>query len=303
MRLNRNIILIILIFLLYSSPSFASSGDTGTTAGAFLKLNGGTRAAAMGDTFVAIADDPSAIYWNPAGLTQIKSLELSSMYANWLAGTNYTTLSLVRPFNPSIIGGISINYLSMGEIEETTLSQPGGTGRKFTPTDYVVTLCFARKINPRLSLGVNVKSLNESIDSSDASGYAADLGLLLALSEKSRFGFAVKNMGSLSGANNSLPLNYRAGLSLKMLPNDALLLGVDFNMPNDNQSTLHFGAEYALRNTLFMRIGYNNRKETNAGGTYGMGAGIKWKNLKLDYAYVPFGDLGNTSRISFNLSF
>jgi len=38
----------------------------------------GPRASAMGGAFIGLADDYSAVYWNPAGITQIKGVELTA---------------------------------------------------------------------------------------------------------------------------------------------------------------------------------------------------------------------------------
>jgi hypothetical protein len=300
MKISKLTVIITIICLLSPAACFALSGNTGTTAGAFLKLISGVRAAAMGNTFVAIADDPSAIYCNPAGLSQIKSAELSSEYASWFSGTSYTALSYVKPFDSSNTGGIAVNYLNMGEMEETTPAQPSGTGRMFTASASMVTLAYSRRMNPVLSLGMAANVFNENIDNSAATGYAANISLLFNLSKKFNAGFSVKNIGNFSGIDNPLPLLYMAGIAYK--PNDRLTLASDVNIPNDNQITLHLGAEYSFNDLLFVRIGYNTRSEENAGGNYGVGAGFKWDILQLDYAYVPYQDLGNTYRVSFNLN-
>ena len=46
----------------------ANVSKTGTSAANFLRIGIGARALAMGGAFVAVADDPTAAYWNVAGL-------------------------------------------------------------------------------------------------------------------------------------------------------------------------------------------------------------------------------------------
>jgi len=298
---NKTILYLAAWSLVLAGTALAAAGGTGTTAGVFLKLHGGVRAAAMGEAFVAVADDPSALHWNPAGMGQIKSAEFSSTYSSWFDGASFTSLTLVRPFYLGHSGGIMFNNLDAGAIEETTLSQPGGTGRTFSPFALTTTLAYCHRLNTVLSLGFSGKYLREDIDDSSMRGYAFDLGALFRLSKKLSFGFTVKNIGTFHGIDNALPLSYRAGISLR--PTDALLLAGDLDLPNDNRSTFHLGAEYGFNELFCGRIGYNTRAEDNAGGNLGLGTGIRREGMKFDYAYLPFGDLGDTHRISFGLSF
>ena len=174
-----------LIFFLWwlAASCFAASSGTGTTAGSFLKILDGARPAALGDAFIAVADDNNGIYWNPAGLTQINRPALSSIYGSWLTGINFASLSYISPLN-RFSYGLSFGYVNYGEIAETTLDQPGGTGRSFTPSDYVLYSSLAYKLTPALSVGLNAKYLTESIDGDNASGLGADAGL---------FGLATKS--------------------------------------------------------------------------------------------------------------
>ena len=84
------------ILVLMLSYSCYASGP-GTTAANYLKIGVGARATAMGGAFTAIADDATALYWNPAGLSQIKGKQLSASYNSWFAGINQGYLSLVFP--------------------------------------------------------------------------------------------------------------------------------------------------------------------------------------------------------------
>lgn len=296
MKLTKTITFFNIIIILSLRPCYGAADLTGTTRGAFLKLNGGVKAVSMGDTFIAIADDPSAIYWNPAGLSQINSFMLSSTYVNWLAGINCANFSIVRPMGRSTMG-ISFNYVNIGGIEETTLGQPGGTGRIISPNSYVLTAAYVYKFWPELTLGLNGKLLSETIDESTSTGYGLDLGLLWQMLDNLSLGFNARSfLGSFGGS--PLPSNYGVGLSFKL---SNLLLAADYNIPNDNISTFHVGAEYNFRNILFGRVGYNTRKEEGAGGTFGVGLGLKWRTINFDYAYVPYGDLGATHRFSFGL--
>ncbi|MDD5382720.1 MAG: PorV/PorQ family protein [Candidatus Margulisbacteria bacterium] len=302
----KNIAVIIALLFLVGA-ALAVSNQTGTMAGNFLKLGGGVRAASMGNAFVALSDDPSAIYWNPAGLTQLKTMAFSSMHNSFLADMSYSNLTLnLFESRTNLSSGLSLDYVSAGEMEETSASQPYGTGRKFTPVFIALTAPFAFQLLPPLSFGLNVKTLIDRIDTAEAIGYAFDAGILWKITETYSAGFCARNFaGALSefsqaGAQAQYPLasNYALGLCCR-LPN--LILALDYNLPSDNQNYYSLGAEYNFRDTFFGRVGFSTRSEENAGGNLGAGLGLKFGMARLDYAYVPYGDLGVTQRIAFSL--
>ena len=277
------------------APCFAASSDTGTTAGSFLKILDGSRPAALGDAFLAVADDNNGIYWNPAGLTQINLPALSSMYGSWLTGISFANLSYIIPME-RFTYGLSFSYVSYGDIAETTLGQPGGTGRSFNPTDYVLYSSLAYKLTPSVSLGLNAKYLTGSIDNNSASGLGADAGLFWACNKEFSLGAAARNFLGKVG-NDLLPSNYGIGAAYKL---PSITIAADLNLPNDNKLMLNLGIEYRFKDILAGRIGYNTRAEEAAGGNLGLGLGLNFSSFGLDYAYVPYGDLGVTHRLSFS---
>lgn len=71
--MKARLILVQILILFITTASFAQEdfetnvSKRGTVAAPFLTISQGARATSMGSAFVAIADDPSAIFWNPAG--------------------------------------------------------------------------------------------------------------------------------------------------------------------------------------------------------------------------------------------
>ena len=313
--IGKLLILIVIYCLIFGNAAFAANDQTGTNPGNFLKLGGGVRPISMGNAFVAVADDLSAIYWNPAGLTQIKSTAFSSTYASWLADMSYSNISFVSSIpRVNMSTGLSIDYISAGQIEETTSSQPYGTGKTFTPSFLALTMPLAFQPLEPLSIGFNVKTLFDRIGTSDAIGYGIDAGVLWKITDNISAGLCARNLvGSLAvlptasnqtnqatQAKQDLASNYALGLSYRL---PSLNLGLDYNLPSDNQGAISLGAEYNIKDTFFGRVGFSTRSEENAGGNWGAGLGLKFGILKLDYAYAPYGDLGITHRVSFGLFF
>jgi len=61
----------------------------GTTAAPFLEIDVGSRAIGMGSAFVAVANDATALYWNPAGISRLPGNEMVFIHSAWIADINY----------------------------------------------------------------------------------------------------------------------------------------------------------------------------------------------------------------------
>jgi len=74
------------IFLLFGSTNDLSAqrvSKVGTTAGEFLKIGVGSRATAMGGAFVAVSNDVSSLYWNPAGIAKLEKNEILTSHSSF----------------------------------------------------------------------------------------------------------------------------------------------------------------------------------------------------------------------------
>lgn len=277
--------------------AFASE-KTGTTAASFLKIGIGARAVAMGDAFTAVANDSTAIYWNPAGLSQLKRMELIAQHNIWLDDLRHEFLGYVHPTSYGNFG-CALSYFHMGQIQETTMASPSGTGRTFTNYDLLGVLSYSRKVNESLSFGTNLKYLNQTLENHNASSYMADLGLLYRPSRLG-FGLGVFNLGKgvkFIKDEFPLPILCKAGVSYGM---EKLTLALDANKPTDGRLYFSAGAEVKPFGPLAVRLGWKDPGD-HRGGTsrriptgLSAGAGISFRDIQFDYAYVPYGDLGDT---------
>lgn len=270
---------------------------TGATRGNYLKLNNNVRSAGMGDSYIAISDDTGAMFFNPAGLAQINSTEFSSTYSSWLGGTSFTSGSIIS-HSGELIFGCNLNYYNFGGFELTTLSQPKGTGQIITPFAAEFDFSIGRKMDLYSSYGGNFKIIYEKILDKISIGYGIDVGILWDIGDNYHFGINAKNIISSFG-EGLIYKNYGAGISYKL---PELIFGLDLNAPNDNKIFASIGGEYNINDILFSRLGFNTKSEKNAMGNFSAGLGLKFQNLKIDYAYVPYSDLGITHRVSVALS-
>jgi hypothetical protein len=288
-------------------PQVGANSGPGTTACNFLKVCPGVRASGMGEAYCALADEVNGMYSNPAGLARLETKEISFMHAIWLENISYEHLAFAYPKTKIGIFGLSINYLSMAAMEKigiTGTEQPELTGDTFGPSDFACTLSFAKTFS-KISSGISVKIIRSKIDEESASTFALDIGGIYDIRQDLSLGLAIKNIGSklrFITKSYPLPLEIKSGLAYRLLDNK-LVICLDLNKPFDNDIYVNLGAEYRQRFgrllSLAPRVGY----KTNQKGMDGLsgltsGLGFRWKDITVDYGWVPFGDLGNTHRIS-----
>jgi hypothetical protein len=294
------------------------AADQGTTAASFLKLDTSPRAIAMAGAFGGIADDVSAIQYNASGLAYVQQKEVSVMHALWFQDIFYDYGALAWPIDGIGTVGLSFFYLNAGTFDKVGFdasNNPVNLGQ-FTASSMVAGLSFSRKIVSYLSAGLNIKMLNESIESFSTGTVAVDVSAMYKTPLKGlSLGLNVQNLGPSLGFEQafSLPINVRLGLGYK--PLDNITVGMDYTQPIETAGVWGIGGEYGYRDTLFVRMGYRYQGAIDYNQTYtgygpavasglNMGLGIKlYKNYLIDYAYAPYGFLGTSHRFSLMLKF
>ena len=256
----------------------------GTTTANFLEIGVGSRATSMGDAYVAVANDVSSIYWNPAGLSNVSRSSGLFSIQPWLVDIDmmFAGGALVVP-SVGVIG-LGITHVDYGEMDVTNLQYQDGTGERFKASDVAATFTFSRKIVSWFSFGASTKYISSKIWHSSASAFAVDLGVLVNTNffsftgkdkDGMNIGMSISNYGSkmrydgidlinpidiLENENGNyenvigqfrtqsweLPLIFRLGTSLKPIKNEnqQLLLSLDVLHPNNNSESLNLGGEY-----------------------------------------------------------
>jgi hypothetical protein len=176
----RSILILSFIFCLLSL-TFAQQKPTrvGTTMANFLEYGFGSAAASMGDAYVSMVEDVSAIYWNPAGLAFMPQNEAQFVIQPWILDikSTFAAVGLVVPSIGTL--GLGLIYTGYGDMEVTTLTMQEGTGEKFTANDYAVNLSYARQLTNWFSFGANAKYIASKIWHMNASAMAVDLGVIV----------------------------------------------------------------------------------------------------------------------------
>jgi len=174
------IVVLSVIFFTGHPREMVSQTNVGTTAAQFMKIEVGPRAVAMGGNFVALANDATTLYWNPAGAAIITERMLTFSHTLWFADITHDYFGMVVPWSQGAIG-LSVIALNTGEMEQTTLEKPEGTGSYFDFSDLTLGLTLSRPLTDRFSVGITGKYIAENLFNESASAFAFDLGTLLDL--------------------------------------------------------------------------------------------------------------------------
>jgi hypothetical protein len=291
----------LVILSLHSSPAVADA----PTGLAFLKIGVGGKAAAMGEAAVAVVDDPTAAYWNPAGLAAASQSAAVFTYHRWIQDVSGQYAAGTYRIGRS---ALTLHYLgtNVGDLERRTnpSANPIGT---FDAHDLCAGLSYARNMGNDLLLGVTAKLLWESIDVETSEGWAVDAGiqhreLIPGLS----LGAALRNLGSMNELRNEKPslpasLTVGAAYQLRQIKQPMIIVATDGEFPFDGDPNGHFGMEIRPVKPLALRAGYITGIESRS---LTAGFGIDWLNFHLNYGIAPFKeDLGEGHRVSLGMDF
>ena len=174
-------LLIVLSFSEIKPQLFPVLGEqrAGISTAQFLKIGVGGRATAMGDAFVAIANDVSALYWNPAGLAQFSENQVMFSHNQWVVDINHDFVGAVYHLDDENTFGVALTSLSMDEMKVTTEYAPFGTGEYFGFSDLAIAISYSKKMTDQFSFGGTVRYIEETLDKLKMRGIMIDLGYLL----------------------------------------------------------------------------------------------------------------------------
>jgi long-subunit fatty acid transport protein len=273
----------------------------------YLLVPPGSRPNSMGQAFTAVADDSNAIYWNPAGLAFLSKREISFTHTKGLVSTNLDYLTFVQPVQSNGSGfGASLFFLS--DTQWRTDEQGNFLGQ-FDNTALTALVSYAKKISSGLGAGVNLKILQQSLDSHQANALALDAGALYKdLLPRLDIGLAVQNAGTKMKFINdefSLPLMVNLGAAYR--PSEKLILDVDVDDYIVDQNVgINAGGEYLISSMFALRAGYQYHPDFVADRLFGglsMGIGFGTEGFSIDYAFVPYGEIGDMHKLSFSFKF
>ena len=304
----------------------------GTVAAEFLQVGVGERAMGLGGAYVAMADDITALYWNPAGITHIKKYGFTVSKTNWIADLELDHFGMVYRIRPNAVVGFSLQWLGYPSLLVRTETFPDGTGETFGGYDMAAGLTYGLQVTNRFRVGATLKLIRQNIWHTSAQTAAMDIGTQFEtdLPGKLVIGAVIRNFGGqmkmegrdlrafidpdpISLGNNDrvpmnletepwpLPMVFQFGVAAWLLDTrmHKLLMEVDALHPNANHESMNIGLEYSFQDRFDVRTGYNALFLPDAESGFTVGVGVRktmfnGHELRIEYGYKPIGRLGQT---------
>lgn len=316
---------------------------SGTAAGTFLEIPVGAAAISLGSAYVSLANDVTAIYWNPAGIASMQQSQALVSHTNWIADTKHDYAALAVPLQGFGTIGISFTALNMNDMKVTTVDQPEGTGEYFSAGNIAIGLTYAKQLSDRFYIGFTGKYIQETIWHESASAAALDVGTVFRtdLFGGLTFGASLSNFGTpmrLSGRDTrffttvdptkqgsnhqipmaiemdswDLPLLFQFGISSTPLKSDTYrwTVAADALHPSDNFESVNVGTEFAYQEFLFLRAGFRGLFLAEREGGLSLGVGLNSRMLfeavnliNVEYAYRDMGRLEGVHVFSIGVRF
>ncbi len=317
-----------LAFLSFFLPSIAPCASNGKYAGEFIAIGVGGRALGLGGAYAAVANDVTAGYWNPAGLSKLMYPQLTLMHDERFNGLiNYDYGAVALPVGANASLAVSAIRLGIDNIANTEkawidLNNDGIPQSNeidynrityFNTADWAVYFSYAKKATEQLSYGANLKLIRRENGDASATGIGFDIGVQYLLTDRIALGATFQDVTTTlvawnTGTNELISPTLKVGSAYFL---DALggrfmpAIDVDFRFENRQSASnahvgrismdFHTGLEFDFKSLVALRLGFNEL------GSLNLGTGIHLPKFDIDYSFAKFDgaeQLGNTHRIS-----
>lgn len=307
-----------LVLALAGAGRALAASNEGTAGAQFLKLGSSARAGGMGDAFTAVSDDAYAVHYNPAGLSRLERGQIGGGHTALFQKITYQSFALALPwgkeegYNRHALG-FGVLYLGVGDIERRVGDSTDPVG-SFGAADAAYSVSYSRGFSERLSVGGTAKFISQSIDTYRGNSYAGDLGALYRVGEDPDapvVGAAIKHLGKKIGytaaEQDPLPTTVSFGAALRPFRRK-LLVSLEAGKAYDADPYGALGLEGRKRlgdtAAAALRAGYNSsRRELGTMSGLSAGAGLSFPKADFDFAWLPFGPLGDSFRFSLLVKF
>lgn len=306
--MKKTLITILILILVTSGTLFGVElvvDNTGNTSLPMLSIGIDARASGMGEAMVAVSDDINALNWNPAGLADIKKMELTYTHSQFLADLMFNYLAGGYSIGRAGSIAIGLNLLTFGNLKEGFVLDTAAYGM-------AINVGYGVNIIEKLQIGLTAKyaieSWSDTQTKNKVNGFSFDLGLISRITKSISLGVALKNFG-FNFSKAKMPLDVRYGLAYTLFTDslvENLVISAEGFYSTFESIGARFGLELVLGNMpnnikVAGRMGF---RYPGVGGEsfismldYGIGFSIF--NVYLDWAMVYSGaSLGSIHRFS-----
>ena len=313
------------------------AGAVSEAAAPSLIIPPGARACGLGQSFIGIADDATAMYWNPAGVGFMKGRNVALMHSQLIPeladDVYYEYFGYTQEVSGLGMVGVNFTFLTYGKWQ--AMGESGEPGEFFSSYEFALGATYSALLARSLSAGVSLKIVHVSLAPAAATiegeegvgtSFAADVGILWKVfSDRLRLGANLQNIGpdiSFIDVEQSAPLprNLKAGIGVVGYRSELnrILASLEVNVPLtgfkrkvkdlsrwSDDVTLNAGLEWAFSSFLALRTGYIYDPDGDIEGmSYGGGLHIASVGLTVDYATVPKAkDIGREDKFSISMGF
>ena len=331
---TRHAVVAMLLILTLAPALYGQNKNLGTVGAQFLKIPVGARAAALSGAVTGISNDATALFWNPAGITQDHTHALHFSQIPWMTYFNITAAAYTLNLPQRGTLGLHFRTLGMEKMEITTELEPNGTGEYFDSQDIEIGLSYAVKLIDQFSVGFTSKIVQQRIWNETATTLAVDMGTLYHIDyRKTAIAMSMRNFGpdlQMSGSDllvfydssdelpnrilpanmktdaYPLPLIFQFGLASDVVDSPFFnsRVSVDLVHFNDFDEQVLLGLESTIAQRFVVRTGYRTNSE-NSSASLGLGLNQRIDKMvfQLDYAFVMHEYLEDTKFLSANLIF
>jgi tetratricopeptide (TPR) repeat protein len=281
--------------------------DAGTQS--VFSLGAGSRALGLGRSFVSLADDASAVYWNPAALRNVQSGQITAMYMPLFGDftdADYTYAGFVYPTLHA--GAFGAAFMHVGSTFEGFDAASRPTGEQgYSESQLLISYAFEKRsrwLLGTLAAGATAKVSRITVDPYASTAPGADLGLRWIPDFARSLALAV-NVQDFIGAEHRLDVDAErtdrtvlagAGYTAHFGGGSSLRLLLQMDFPERADSRFHAGAEFAFARYLALRAGYDD-------GEFAFGLGVSLSRFAFDYAMMSREVAGSSHPVSFTVLF
>jgi hypothetical protein len=312
------------------ATSVLGQSKVGTACAQWLQVGSSARVAGMAEAFTAIADDASAVFYNPAGTALLRNREFMGNHTTLPADINVEHVAYVHPLSP-ILGVVSLGFTNvwMDDMKRTDVfGGPEGswTGEYFVAGAYAAQLSYARSLTDRFAVGMSLRYIYDLLDSGGSTGdkaagtgMGADIGTIYDTQFYGlKVGMVIRHFGpdmsylpeqegeAGEGESYPQPMIFKVGMStdIPIGAYQTLTIDVEGHHPNDNEERGLIGLEWKMREFFALRTGYkvNHDTETWSGGL-GVYVPTGIGKLKADFSYSDYTYLKDLMRVSLGFEF